>query len=93
MANFLSHLFPQRRVASEPLSPDLRMVKLWELATDENFSALRYVLANPDVADFVDKGGSASRHFVTSAESAVEQGSIPVDQVVTGSYSLKITVK
>jgi len=38
-------------------------------------------------------GRSASRHFATSPESAVEQGSIAFDQVVTGSYSLKITVK
>jgi hypothetical protein len=38
-------------------------------------------------------GRTASRHLVSSPESAVEQGSIPFDLMVEGSYSLKITVK
>ena len=45
------------------------------------------------VMNVMQTGRSASRHFLTSPESAVEQGSIPFDQMVTGSYSLKITVK
>jgi len=38
-------------------------------------------------------GRTASRHLVSSAENPVEQGSIPFDLVVNGSYSLKIQVK
>jgi len=45
------------------------------------------------VMNVMQTGRSANRHFVTSSESAVEQGSISFDQVVNGSYTLKITVK
>jgi hypothetical protein len=45
------------------------------------------------VMNVMQTGRTASRHFLSSPESAVEQGTIPFDQVVTGSYSLKITVK
>ena len=45
------------------------------------------------VMNVMQNGRTSSRHFAASGESAVEQGSIPLDQVVTGSYSLKITVK
>jgi hypothetical protein len=36
---------------------------------------------------------TASRHLQASAESAIEQGSIPFDMLIDGSYSLRITVK
>jgi hypothetical protein len=36
---------------------------------------------------------TASRHLQASAESAMEQGSIPFDMLIDGSYSLRITVK
>jgi hypothetical protein len=36
---------------------------------------------------------TASRHLQASAESAIEQGSIPYDMLISGSYSLRITVK
>jgi len=36
---------------------------------------------------------TASRHLQSSAESAIEQGSIPFDMLIDGSYSLRITVK
>jgi hypothetical protein len=36
---------------------------------------------------------TASRSLVGSAESVIEQSAIPFDQVVSGSYSLRITVK
>ncbi|MCX6622666.1 MAG: hypothetical protein NTY38_16670 [Acidobacteria bacterium] len=45
------------------------------------------------VLNVMQTGRSSSRGFLTSPESAVEQLSIPFDQVVNGSYSLKITVK
>jgi hypothetical protein len=45
------------------------------------------------ILNVMQTGRAASRHFLTSPESAVEQGSIAFDQVVTGSYSLKINVK
>ena len=45
------------------------------------------------VMNVMQTGRSASRHFLTSSESAIEQGSIPLEQMVTGSYSLKFTVK
>jgi hypothetical protein len=38
-------------------------------------------------------GRTASRHLVSSSESAVEQGSIPFDLLIDGSYSLRVTVK
>jgi hypothetical protein len=45
------------------------------------------------VMNVMQTGRSSSRQFLASPESAVEQGSIPIDQMVSGSYSLKITVK
>jgi hypothetical protein len=45
------------------------------------------------IMNVMQTGRTASRHYVTSSESAVEQGSISFDQVVNGSYTLKITVK
>ena len=47
----------------------------------------------PSVMNVMQTGRSASRHLMSSPESAVEQGSIPFDLLVEGSYSLKITVK
>lgn len=45
------------------------------------------------IMNVMQTGRSASRHYFTSSESAVEQGSMSFDQVVNGSYTLKITVK
>ena len=45
------------------------------------------------VMNVMQTGRTASRHFVSSPESAVEQGSIPFDLMVEGSYSLRVTVK
>lgn len=45
------------------------------------------------VLNVMQTGRSSSRGFLMSPESAVEQLSIPFDQVINGSYSLKITVK
>jgi len=45
------------------------------------------------VLNVMQAGRAANRSIVTSAESASEQMSLPFDYVVSGSYSLKITVK
>jgi hypothetical protein len=45
------------------------------------------------VVNVMQTGRTASRHLVSSSESAVEQGSIPFDLMIDGSYSLKLTVK
>src|SRR5271165_243364 len=45
------------------------------------------------VMNVMQTGRTASRHFVSSPESAVEQGTIPFDLMVEGSYSLRVTVK
>jgi hypothetical protein len=45
------------------------------------------------VLNVMQTGRTASRPMVSSSESAVEQMSIPFEQVVSGSYSLKVTVK
>jgi hypothetical protein len=45
------------------------------------------------VMNVMQTGRTASRHFVSSPESAVEQGSIPFDLMVEGSYSLRVVVK
>ncbi|MGA2595912.1 MAG: hypothetical protein ABSH09_02760 [Bryobacteraceae bacterium] len=45
------------------------------------------------VMNVMQTGRTASRHFASSPESAVEQGSIPFDLAINGSYTLKITVK
>jgi len=45
------------------------------------------------VANVIAGSRSGGRRYVTSAESAMEQASIPFDQVVTGSQSLQIKVK
>ena len=45
------------------------------------------------IVNVMQTGRTASRHLVSSAESAVEQASIPFDLVIDGSYSLKVTVK
>jgi len=45
------------------------------------------------VLNVMQTGRAASRPFATSSESALEQTAIPFDYVVTGSYSLKVSVK
>jgi len=45
------------------------------------------------VVNVMQTGRTASRHLVSSTESAVEQGSIPFDLMIDGAYSLKLTVK
>jgi hypothetical protein len=45
------------------------------------------------VMNVMQTGRTASRHFLSSPESAIEQGSIAFEQVVNGSYGLKISVK
>lgn len=45
------------------------------------------------VLNVMQAGRASSRPIITSAESAFEQSSVPFDYVVSGSYSLKITVK
>ncbi len=47
----------------------------------------------PSVMNVMQTGRSASRHLPSSAESVSEQGSIPFDSVVNGSYALQIQVK
>jgi len=45
------------------------------------------------VLNVMQAGRTSNRPMVTSAESASEQGSVPFDYVISGNYSLKITVK
>ena len=45
------------------------------------------------VLNVMQSGSTQNRPFLTSGESATEQLSIPFDLVVSGNYSLKITVK
>jgi hypothetical protein len=45
------------------------------------------------VINVMQTGRTANRHFASSPESAVEQGSIPFDLAINGAYTLKITVK
>ena len=45
------------------------------------------------VLNVMQNGRTASRSVLSSAETAHEQLAIPFDQVISGSYSLKITVK
>ncbi len=45
------------------------------------------------VLNVMQSGRSAGRPFVASAETAQEQMSLPFDSMVSGSYSLKVTVK
>jgi hypothetical protein len=45
------------------------------------------------VLNVIQAGRASNRAMVTTPETASEQTSIPFDYVVTGSYSLKITVK
>jgi hypothetical protein len=45
------------------------------------------------VLNVMQAGRAASRSLITAPESASEQTSLPFDYVVSGSYSLKITVK
>ena len=45
------------------------------------------------VLNVMQAGRASNRPMITSAESALEQKSIPFDYVVSGSYTLKFTVK
>ncbi len=45
------------------------------------------------VLNVMQNGRTSNRHLLTSAESAIEQAAIPFDFIVSGSYSLRITVK
>ena len=47
----------------------------------------------PSVLNVMQAGRASNRSLVTSSESASEQMSLPFDYVVSGSYSLRITVK
>jgi hypothetical protein len=47
----------------------------------------------PSIMNVMQTGRTASRRLVSSAENVVEQGSIPFDLVVDGSYALRIQVK
>jgi hypothetical protein len=41
----------------------------------------------------MQNGRSASRSLIATSETAVAEASIPFDYVVTGSHSLRLTVK
>ncbi len=45
------------------------------------------------VLNIMQSGRSATRPFVTTAETAIEQASIPFDYMVSGSFSLRFTIK
>jgi len=45
------------------------------------------------VANVMQTGRAASRAFVTSGESALEQMAVPFDFIITGSYALKVAVR
>ena len=45
------------------------------------------------VLNMMQSGRSATRPFVTTAETAIEQASIPFDYMVSGSFSLRFTIK
>jgi hypothetical protein len=45
------------------------------------------------VLNVMQNGRTSNRHLLTSSESAIEQAAIPFDFIVSGSYSLRITVK
>ena len=45
------------------------------------------------IANVMQTGRTASRSLMASAETAVEQGSIPFDLMIDGSYSLRVMVK
>jgi hypothetical protein len=45
------------------------------------------------IVNVMQSGRTSSRRLMSSAESAVEQGSIPFDLMIDGSYSLRVTVK
>jgi hypothetical protein len=47
----------------------------------------------PSVMNVMQTGRTASRRLVSSSENLVEQGSMPFDLVVEGSYALRIQVK
>ena len=47
----------------------------------------------PSVLNVLQAGRASNRSLITSPESASEQMAVPFDYVITGSYSLKITVK
>ena len=53
----------------------------------------RVAVMQQGVAQEIHIERTASRGLVGSPESAHEQFSVPFDQVVSGSYSLRITVK
>jgi len=45
------------------------------------------------IANVMQTGRTASRSLMASSETAVEQGSIPFDLMIDGSYSLRVSVK
>jgi len=47
----------------------------------------------PSILNVMQAGRAANRSLVTAAESASEQMALPFDYVISGSYTLKITVK
>ena len=45
------------------------------------------------VLNIMQSGRSATRPFITTAETAIEEASIPFDYMVSGSFSLRFTIK
>ncbi|MBV8810479.1 MAG: hypothetical protein JO033_17550, partial [Acidobacteriaceae bacterium] len=44
------------------------------------------------ILNVMQSGRTTNHEFVSAAQTAHEQGSVPFDEVITGSYSLKIHV-
>jgi hypothetical protein len=96
MAGALNHYIDLPQTVSlinQERSNNKLYVSLLEAAPTAYFEDKTLPSLPPSILNVMQAGREANRSLVTSAESASEQMSLPFDYVITGSYSLKITVK
>jgi hypothetical protein len=96
MAGSLNRYIDLRQTVSlinQERSNDKLYISLLEASPTAYYDDKTLPSLPPSVLNVLQTGRGPSRSLVTSADSASEQMAIPFDYVVSGSYTLKITVK
>ncbi len=96
MAGYLNHYMDVSETVSlinQERSNNKLYVSLLDAAPTAYYDDKTMPSLPASVLNVMQTGRASGRPIITSAESAFEQSSVPFDYVVSGSYSLKITVK
>jgi hypothetical protein len=96
MAGFLNRYIDLRQTVSlinQERSNNKLYISLLQASPTAYYDDKTLPSLPPSVLNVLQTGRAASRSVITSADSASEQMAIPFDYVISGSYTLKITVK